>query len=182
MASITNRLRRAHPLCWVYLLLGLVLMTLILSPTSTISTWVGHTDLQGMFVVVDADTMLPINEATIHFRSPDDGGGFCLEERGEDRERAFTLTTDSMGKADRKWSSCMCFGSDSPHKSSFYLHLPWLWYRVSAPGYATSEWSYLDEPYYHRQIRRERGLAILEVKVHLHGKPSGRVSRNAGPG
>jgi hypothetical protein len=182
MSSIADRLRRTHPLFWIYLLLSLVLMTLILFPSGTRTDWVCHTDLQGVLVVVDADTTLPINGATIHFREANDGGGFCLEEMGEDREKAFTLTTDSVGKATRKWTSCMCAGSDSESKSTFYIHLPCLWYQVSAPGYSTSEWSYLDDAHNHGQVRREPGLATLEVKIPLYGKPFGRVSKKAGDG
>jgi hypothetical protein len=173
MAAIADRLRRTHPLSWVYLLLSLVLVSLMLFPATTISTWVGHTDLQGVFVVVDAATMRPIDRATIDFRASEEGEGFCLEEMGEGREKAFTLTTDSAGRASRKWTSCMCFGSDSAQGSTFTLHLPSLWYRVSAPGYTTSEWSYLDDRSHHQQARRESGLAVLEVKVFLHRKPFG---------
>lgn len=171
MASIAERLRGTHPLLWVYLLLSLVVVPLILFPGGTITTWVGHADLRGVFVVADAETLLPMEGATIHFRASEDGEGFCLEETGLDRAKAFTLTTDSIGKASRKWTSCMCFGSDSKRKSSFYIHLPWLWYQVSAPGYSSSDWSYLDDPSYHQQVQREPGLYTLLVKVNLHRKP-----------
>lgn len=180
MVSIADRLRHAHPLFWVCLLLSGVVIALMLVSASTATSWVGHTDLQGMFVVVDADTMVPIEGATVHFRAPDEGGGFCLEERDESRERAFSLTTDSVGKAGRRWTSCMCFGTDVGRKSTFHLHLPWLWYQVTAPGYSDTPWSYLDDRYYQGLVRRKPGVATLEVKVLLHRKPIGHASNGSG--
>ncbi len=81
--------------------------------------WVGRTDLEVGFMVTDAETGLPISNATIRVRT--EAGGFC-----DDREqRSFTIATDANGLAKHICTNCMCFGSRSAFENTFVVHLPW---------------------------------------------------------
>ena len=83
--------------------------------------WVGQTNLQVTFLVKNTDTGLPIGGATIRCRRHE--CGLCLEDRDPEEEE-FTLTTDSEGKAARKWTHCMCFGTTTRWRDTFVVHLP----------------------------------------------------------
>ncbi|WP_152050899.1 hypothetical protein [Tautonia marina] len=147
--------------CLVVALLGLTFLLFDYG-----SHWVGHTDLRAVFVVTDADSGRPVPSAAIEFRS--EGGGFCAEDR---EASLYSRQADASGKLVREWSDCMCFGTKSLRKDTFAVHLPWLWFRASAPGYVASEWAYLDGQPYHRALKRGKGLATLHVKLSLRRTP-----------
>jgi hypothetical protein len=126
--------------------------------------WVGHTDLEVEFHVVDADTGEPVEGAAIAVRQ--DAGGFCEDTSA----REFELLTDGDGEAQRVSHSCMCFGTQSRLKftDTYFVHLPWWHFRVSAGGHKTSTTQDLDVPAYIRKAKRAApGIARLVVQVEL---------------
>jgi hypothetical protein len=153
---------------WLTLLVvGLTLLWIFLPWQA--AYWVGRTDLTVEFRVVDADTDSPLGGATLRFRP--ETSGFCREkEVGE-----FTLTTGADGRAVLARTECMCFGRETlwGWNDSYGLHLPPLWFWAEAPGYQESGLSYLDDPPFHRALRRVVGpeADILKVRVPLRKSP-----------
>lgn len=132
-----------------------------LPPLAQSIKWVGHTDLDVRFVVIDTDTGQAIPNATIHVRA--EPGGFC-----EDTEsREFTITTDANGHAMHHCKNCMCFGSESAFEDTFAVHLPWWRFHVTAVGYMDTAPQYLDVPKIRRQVQRGKPSATLEVPISL---------------
>ena len=126
--------------------------------------WVGHTDLEIEFLVVDAHTGQTLEAAAIDVMQ--DEGGFC-EDRSEQR---FELFTDRNGQARRVCRSCMCFGTQSglKFKDTYRVHLPYWHFRVSANGYESSEQQDLSIPRYIKQAKQvDPGIARLVVPVAL---------------
>lgn len=147
--------------------LFLILVGVSIPPVKK-SLWVGQIRVQAAYTVVDAETGRPLIGATVHFRISEEGEGFCSEETGEDFENPLVRTTDSAGKAVKTWKVCMCYGSEVAGESTIATRLPSMWFQVSAPGYATSAWSYLDDRQYHVRVRYQPRLATLEILVQLH--------------
>ncbi len=141
-----------------------VIAAAILIYDSSSIAWVGHTDLEIAFHVVDAETGQPIEGAAIDVKQ--DAGGFCEDASA----REFELLTDQNGQALHLSRSCMCFGTQSrlKFKDTFSVHLPWWHFRVSADGHETSKAQDLDVP---EHIRRAKwvapGFARLAVQVEL---------------
>lgn len=149
---------------WTLLLVccASVLFLGALTSFGTAVAWVGYTNLQAEFVVLDAETGRPVPAATIDFRT--EGGGFCCEDGEKNR---YSMESDSSGRLLRTWTQCMCFGTKSLWKDSFFVHLPWLWFQASAPGYVASEWTYLDNRPYIREVKRGNGCATLTVVIRI---------------
>jgi hypothetical protein len=126
--------------------------------------WVGSTDLEVKFAIINADTGDPIPGARVEVHSE---GGF-YEERGK---QEFDLVADASGVARKECRKSMCFGARSGlgFTDTFAVHLPWWRYRVSAEGFEPSEWAELDAPEFRRRARRVGpGEAILVVPESLH--------------
>jgi hypothetical protein len=130
--------------------------------------WVGSTDLQVEFAVIDSDTGGPVPGARVEVQSE---GGFS-EER--DRQE-FALVAGADGVARKKCRDSMCFGTRSGLRftDTFVVHLPWWRYRVVADGYRPTAWANLDVLEPRRQARRVGpGKANLVVPVSLHKGPA----------
>lgn len=141
-----------------------VVVLLLLAPLTQTICWVGYTDLEVEFVVSDDEDERPIQGATVSIFAQK--GGFCDERE----EQQFSLTTDSEGVAKRVARGCMCFGTKNWRLDTFAFHLPYWWFRASAPGYVTSKSEFLDDMEtmkYARQVRRGEGMAHLTVRIRL---------------
>jgi hypothetical protein len=137
------------------LLLGLVI---IQGSTLTIH-WVGFTDLEIEFFVMDAVTGQPIKGATIQVLTED---CLCAAE-----DKQFSLTTDHNGSLRHLTMDCMCFGTSGPTIDTYVVHLPSWTYQVKAAGYVSTEWTSLDVPENIRQLKRAKPAARLVVRVAL---------------
>jgi len=125
--------------------------------------WVGATDLEIEFMVIETDTGQPIERADIAVVSE---GGFYTEHE----EKQLNLETNGDGTADRTCHNSMCFGTQSGLRftNTYVVHLPWWYFQVSAPGYQTTDWTYLDSHEYQRQVQRlGPGKAKLVVPIIL---------------
>ena len=135
--------------------------------------WVGRTDLVVHFSVTDAETGLPVSNATVGIRS--ESGGFC-----DDREpRSFTIATDANGNAKHTCTNCMCFGSRSAFENTFVVHLPWWWFRATATGYSDFEPEYLDLPANIQRVQRGKTFATISVPIQLRkliAEPGGQLA------
>ncbi|QJX01208.1 hypothetical protein [Frigoriglobus tundricola] len=150
-------------------LLGVVVVALALGAIDSGRVyWVGGTDLEVQFVVVDAGSGVPITGAEVTVRS---GGGWYT---GADQEReagGFALPTDTNGSACRVCRNNWVVGEDSglgfTHIRSVYM--PRWSFRVSAPGYLITEPAILDQPEFQVSVRRvSPGADKLEIRVPLH--------------
>lgn len=150
-----RRLYKAVAVCLSAIFLGLAVQ-------SSKTYWVGHTDLEVTFLVVDRESGHPVPCAVIAFRG--DGGGFC-KEVGKQANHA--METDKSGRLVRTWADCMCFGQKGLLASTFAIHLPALWFRASAPGYANSGWIGLDDRPHVGALKRGKSGATLIVEVAL---------------
>src|SRR6478752_8971501 len=92
--------------------------------------WVGHTDLEVRFDVIDANTGQPIPNVTVHVHA--EPGGFCAD--GDAQE--FTIRADEHGHAMHLCKSCMCCGSSGLFENSFAVYLPFWTFHVTATGYS----------------------------------------------
>jgi hypothetical protein len=127
--------------------------------------WVGFTDVEITFVVIDADTGQPIPGATVQVHSE---GGFCEDQEVKD----FRLTTDPEGVAARRCRECMSFGRANPllpYRNTFGVHLPLWEFGVSAPGYASSGKAWVGD---YGPARRRKADAALAINVPLHRLPA----------
>jgi hypothetical protein len=117
---------------WVVVgLIGVVLLIMLLPTFQTIH-WVGSTDLEIDFVVLDNATGQPIPGATVEIHSE---GGFYEEDYPQD----FELVADQDGIATRVCRNNMCCGTSGWNIDTYSVHLPWWLYRVSAPGYRATK-------------------------------------------
>jgi hypothetical protein len=125
------------------------------------TAWVGRTDLLIVFAVSDAGGGEPVEGATVDIRQ--EAGGFC----GDRTEKMFALTAGADGGAEHLCQNCMCGGIKSLFTESFGIHTPQWWFRVSAPGYTSTEWVFLEDVPEARQVQRLEGFARMVVKVSL---------------
>jgi len=142
---------------------GLILVVLVLIGLVAVPNvkWVGSTDLQVEFAVTNAITGEPIPGATVDIRSE---GGFHEEREPSE----FRLVADSDGRAMHVCPKSMCFGTRGLITDTFVVHLPFWWFRVSAPGYEPTALTYIDEPEDRRVAKRDGpGRAKLIVPVSL---------------
>lgn len=113
--------------------------------------WLGSTDLEIEFVVTDAAIGQPIKTARIDIDGED---SFCDEERTV--RKPFHLLTDAEGIARKECRNARCIGTRSGFgwsRDTRHVYLPCWHYSVSAPGYETSEWTFLDIQENNRQIQ-----------------------------
>lgn len=137
------------------------LAVVLCSPLLISAKWVGHADLRVRFAVVNAATGEPIPGAKVHIQA--ERGGFCAECEA----REFTLTTDTDGCADELCTSCMSFGSRSLWEDTWFIHLPWWRFHVTADGYEPMPATILDQPEYMKLAERGYPTAQLTVPVRL---------------
>lgn len=126
--------------------------------------WVGHTDLDVVFLISDAETGKPIPGAQIEIKQ--ERGGFY--ENTDAME--FSLITSDTGFASRECRFSMCFGSSSllTINNTFVVHLPLWTFRVRAENYRASDWIWLDKSEYIRQAKRNGdGKSKLVVPISL---------------
>jgi hypothetical protein len=146
---------------WVVLdPIAVVLLLLIWPAFFQTVRWVGSTDLEVEFVVVNATTGVPVPGATIDVHSE---GGIYEERQPQD----FALVTGPDGRAMRLCQGCQCFGTSGWNIDTYVVHLPWWHYRVSARGYCPTELTELDVPANVRKVRRGKPAAKLLVEVPL---------------
>jgi hypothetical protein len=150
----------------MWLVLGLTAVALVvLFIDAWAISWVGRTDLEVVFVVVDGATGEPVEGADVAVQS---GGGFYADE-GRDAQ-GFALRTDAAGEARRVCHRSMSFGTQSGLRftDTFAVHLPWWRFRVSAPGYEPVA-ANLDELEHRRAVEQTgKGQSRVVVRVFLH--------------
>jgi hypothetical protein len=139
----------------------LVIGMVALFPIGQTAKWVGHTDLEVRFNVIDADTGQPIPSATVHVHA--EPGGFCADSDAQE----FTIAADEYGLATHLCKSCMCCGSKGLFEDTFTAYLPYWWFHVTAAGYAGTRADYLDAPKYRRQVRRGKPSATIAIPIPL---------------
>jgi hypothetical protein len=137
------------------------LAVVLCSPLFISVKWVGHADLKVRFAVVDAATGEPIPGAKVHIQA--ERGGLCAECAA----REFTLTADNDGHAEELCTSCMCFGSRSLFENTWFIHLPWWRFHVTADGYEPMAATNLNRPEYMQLAERGYPTAHLTVPVWL---------------
>ncbi len=137
-----------------------VVAALLCWPAIQTVRWVGTTDLEVEFLVLDATTGAPIPGAVIDVHSD---GGFYEERDPQD----FALVTGSGGRARRLCRDTMCCGTSGWNIDTFAVYLPEWYYRVAAPGYRPTEETALQVPENARKVRRGKPAARLVVEVPL---------------
>lgn len=148
--------------CRFALMLPVIGLAVVLASPLYISTkWVGHADLRVRFAVVDAATAQPIPGAKVHIQA--ERGGHCADCEA----REFTLTTESNGHAEELVTQCLTFGSRSFWENTWFIHLPWWQFRISADGYEPGASTNLDQPQYLQLAERGYPTAHLTVPVKL---------------
>jgi hypothetical protein len=140
-------------------LIAVVLLLLFLPSTQTID-WVGATDLEIEFAVLEAMTSDPVPGATIKIHS--EGG--LYEERDP---RDFALVAGPDGRAVHVCRNCMCSGRSGPKIDTFGVSLPRWLYQVSAPGYETTGKINLESRENHRNVQRGHPTSKLVVCISL---------------
>jgi hypothetical protein len=155
---------------WWTMLVAVVAVPLLVWGYDLILTiqWVGGIDLEVEFVISEAGTRHPIPSARVEVQSE---GGF-YEERDK---QAFVLSADTDGVAREECRDSMCFGTRSGMRftDTFAVHLPWWRFRVSSPGFESSEWVDLNVCEFRRRVHRTSpGKAKLSVAISLHRKPA----------
>jgi hypothetical protein len=159
-AVLAMRFARITSVEWfVIAAIGVVLLLLLLPSRQTIH-WVGSTDLEIEFAVLEAMTSDPIPGATIQIHSE---GGF-YEERNP---RDFTLVAGPDGCATHLCRDCMSFGTSGPNIDTFAVHLPRWLYQVSAPGYESSKKIELGFMENARNVQRGHPTSKLVVYISL---------------
>jgi hypothetical protein len=147
-----------------------VLCAIVLLTVGQSMAWVGHTDLEVRFVVVDAKSNQPIPNAVVHFRVEPDG--FCADCDTTE----FKITTDANGQASHTCKNCMCFGTKGLFEDTFAVHLPSWWFHVAAEGYSETAPEYLDVPKYSHQVRRSERSATILVPMSLQSNAAYKVT------
>lgn len=123
--------------------------------------WVGRTDLEVTFVVLEAATGQPIPHATIHIRAQP--GGFCADPP----QREFSITTDKHGHTRQLATSCLCFGSEGRFQDTFGSHLPRWSCHATANGYTATNPTGMDVPENERRVQCGVPFATLSVPIQL---------------
>jgi hypothetical protein len=144
------------------LVLGLIPLLLLGFDRVQKMYWVGHTNLEIEFVITAAHSGQPIPGARI-------------EIQPEREEQNFVVDADTDGMARKECRECMCFGTVSGLRftDTFAVHLPWWLFRVSAPGFESSEWVDLTVSDFLRRVYRAGpGKAKLVIPVSLQKKPA----------
>lgn len=127
----------------------------------TTAKWVGHTDVEVCFVIVDGKGSRPVPHAVVHVRNT--GEGLC-----DDREpQEFTIEADAHGRAKRLCKGCMCGGSQGVLEDSFSVSLPGWWFHASASGYFDSPTELLCVPEYCRSAQRGELRATVSIPIRL---------------
>jgi hypothetical protein len=134
--------------------------------------WVGHTDLEITFLVVDEATAQPIPRARIEVHSE---GGLYEGVKHQD----FALVADRAGRLKHLFKDSMCFGTTGPNIDTYVVHLPDWYYRASAPGFEPTEMTALDVLENRKRVRRGKQAATLEVEVPMRQRRAepGAVAR-----
>jgi hypothetical protein len=149
---------------WKWLLvLGLIPLLVLGWDRVQMICWVGHTDLEIEFVVVDGDSDQPVPGARIDLYSV--GRSYDYQD-GEQ----FHLLADAVGVARKECLGTMCSGTQSGLRftDTYVVHLPCWLFRVSAQGFEQTEWVELDTCEYYRQAQRVGPCkARLVVQVAL---------------
>jgi hypothetical protein len=116
--------------------------------------WVGSTDLEIDFLVIDSMSGTPIPGSTLEIHSE---GGFYEDRSPQD----FTLVTDQDGIAKRVCLNTMCFGTSGWNIDTYVVHLPWWTYKVSATGYRATEPINLDTLENVQKVKRGKPAMLL---------------------
>jgi len=142
----------------VTLLAGGIIALFVFGQTAK---WVGHTDLEVRFVIIDSETEHPISNATIHIRA--EPGGLCDDSTPPGSE----ITTDENGQAKLLATNCMCFGSKGLFEETFASHLPQWSLIATSAGYSATKPEALDVPENARRVQRGDPFAAVTVRIRL---------------
>ena len=144
-------------------LIGLIVLLAWAYDRHVMIAWVGGSDLEIEFAVVEDGTGNPISGAVVEVQ-PD----------ADEKEKEFRLLTDREGTARRDCRS-MVTGTRSAlgFTDTFGIDLPWWRYRAVADGFETNPWSNVRSPGRPRQVQRlESGKYKLVIQISL--QPSAR--------
>lgn len=131
---------------------------------------VGAGDLELTFVVIDAETGKAIKGGEIDV--PASQTSFCSE-----CDDPFKLKMDENGRAIRLCKQCMWYSFSSgvrlfgTRRRTFNTHMPDWVFRVSAPGYVTSEAISLRDQD-RRTLQSVDNVATMEVTIQLRRLPA----------
>jgi hypothetical protein len=145
---------------WLLAVTAVLVLTVVGYDRMLTIIWDGYTNLEVEFLVTDAATGEPVNGARINVHS---------EFPPRDAEQDFSLVTDEGGIA-RHACTRMSSGKESGlgFTKTFSVSLPEWAFRVSAPGYETSELLSLPFSKYGRQVQRlGGGQTKLVVRVPI---------------
>ena len=146
---------------WVVIgLIAVVLLLLLLPPAGQTIAWVGSTDLEIEFIVLEVMTSDPVPGATIDIHS--EGG--LYEER---EPRDFALVTGPDGRMTYLCRNCMTCGRSGPKINTFAVSLPMWLYQVSAAGYETTGKIGLESTENHRNVQRGHPTSKLVLYISL---------------
>jgi hypothetical protein len=147
------------------LICAFVLVAAVLLPALQVAKWVGHTDVDIQFRVIDSETHAPIAAATIYI-APQEGLPFDEQTR-----EAFSIVTDDNGLAARMATGCMCAGSKGMFEDTFFPSLPPWTYQVKAEGYEDSAKLQLVTRENANNAKRGPPHATVVIPVSLHKQP-----------
>jgi hypothetical protein len=136
-----------------------------LPPLAHSIKWVGRTDLEVQFVIIDASTGQPVPNANVFVRAEPG----TLYESNDSRE--FTITTNNIGQAKHLCRNRRSWGSESAFEDTFAVELPSWWFHVTATGYVDTAPAYLDALENRRAVKRGTSIATIEVRIPLQKAP-----------
>jgi hypothetical protein len=151
----------------------LVVALVALLTAGQTAKWVGHTDLEVRFDVIDANSGQPIPNATVHVHA--EPGGLCADSDAQE----FTIASDEHGHAMRLCKSCMCCGSRGLLEDTFAVYLPFWWFHATAAGYSDASADYLDVPKFRQQVRRGNPSATIAIPIPLRKHADSSVGHSA---
>src|SRR5579871_1998549 len=134
--DLSRLVRPKRSRLWIWLPFSLVLIGLMLNGLSHHS-YFSKKDLDAQFIVTDANTGNPLEEAKIFIHST--SSGFC-EECGDNN---FILTTRADGKIAFRCRRCDCRETKSYLQDKFEMWPPMWVVSAHAPGYRDFESTYL---------------------------------------
>jgi hypothetical protein len=141
---------------------GAILIVVFVFPTIRFVYWVGSTNLELKFQILDADTESAIANAHVNV---------LHEETTFSKQISvpFELSTNEQGIATLLCENCRCAGKEGgwgpTRPNSFGMYLPGWYLDVSAPGYRNSEPFFLSD--FGQQIQRGEHVATLLIVVKL---------------
>lgn len=149
----------------VLVIFTLVTIAVYLIDRSQTMKWVGVTNLDLDFLVIDADTQDPIPNARVEIFS---NGGF-YDGGDEEDQKTFDLRTDATGVARRRCGNNRCIGTQSRllFTDTYHVYTPMWRVRALALGHEPSPWVWLYDEYRGKAIHEALQSDRLVVEISL---------------